>query len=167
MPKPFIQQADVIKAIGNILEHYPLVDGPIRELLQNSDDAGATRQVWSWCPNLITSAHLHFEQILILDLRNHPTSFLVSPDYAQHQQVPSLIAINNAFFKEPDWHSLETIFASSKAQDATFVLNHSIFSFWSAHSFVIGSTVGQFGQGFRSVYHVLVSSISFEHVEFW
>lgn len=45
MPEPFVQVANVENAIKNILEHYPLVDGPLRELLQNSDDAGAKVQV--------------------------------------------------------------------------------------------------------------------------
>ncbi len=45
MPEPFVQTVHVENTIKNILEHYPLVDGPLRELLQNSDDAGATIQV--------------------------------------------------------------------------------------------------------------------------
>lgn len=52
MPEPFVQVANVENTIKNILEHYPLVDGPIRELLQNSDDAGAKLQVSNTDPQL-------------------------------------------------------------------------------------------------------------------
>jgi len=45
MPESFIPTANISSAVKSILDHYPLVDGPIRELLQNSDDAKATKQV--------------------------------------------------------------------------------------------------------------------------
>jgi len=45
MPEPFLPKANISSAVKSILDHYPLVDGPIREILQNSDDAKATRQV--------------------------------------------------------------------------------------------------------------------------
>lgn len=59
MPEPFLVTANVTNAIKNILEHYPLVDGPIRELLQNSDDARATKQVHILLdlPNQIVNHH--------------------------------------------------------------------------------------------------------------
>ncbi|KAF9445202.1 hypothetical protein P691DRAFT_676124 [Macrolepiota fuliginosa MF-IS2] len=117
MPEPFKQTAHVPNAIKNILENYPLLDGPLRELLQNSDDARATKQ-----------------QIFILDRRNHSISALVGPEYIQYQQSPALIAYNDAYFEGKDWQSLKSIFDSSKTDDT--------------------DAFGQFGQGFRCVYHL-------------
>lgn len=57
MPTPFVQKANVVNAIKNVLEHYPLVDGPIKELLQNSDDAGATKQVCTPHPIYVLRLH--------------------------------------------------------------------------------------------------------------
>ncbi|KXN83780.1 Sacsin [Leucoagaricus sp. SymC.cos] len=116
MPQPFIVTANVENAIKNILDHYPLVDGPIRELLQNSDDAKATKQIF------------------VLDRRDHPISLLQSPEYISYQQAPALIAYNDAYFAKSDWDSLKSIFDSRKTNDP--------------------AAFGQFGQGFRCVYHL-------------
>lgn len=116
MPEPFIHVADVPSAIKSILDHYPLVDGPIRELLQNSDDAGATKQIF------------------VVDRRSHPINNLASHEYIAYQNSPALIAYNDAYFGQQDWGSLRRLFESSKAHDPT--------------------TFGQFGQGFRCVYHL-------------
>jgi sacsin len=45
MPENFRERADLTKIIKSILDAYPLGNGILRELLQNSDDASATKQV--------------------------------------------------------------------------------------------------------------------------
>ena len=59
MTEPFAQVADPADSIRAILAQYPQGTVIFRELLQNSDDAGATEQVtlvscsYAWsCPNL-------------------------------------------------------------------------------------------------------------------
>ena len=46
----FAQSTSVIDSLRGILNQYPLGVGFFRELLQNSDDAGATKQVRDFCP---------------------------------------------------------------------------------------------------------------------
>lgn len=41
----YAQKASAVLSIRAILEGYPLSAGILRELLQNSDDAGAKKQV--------------------------------------------------------------------------------------------------------------------------
>ncbi|KAJ7024298.1 hypothetical protein C8F04DRAFT_1239748 [Mycena alexandri] len=98
MPKSFRERVDVTSIIRSILDSYPLGNGILRELLQNSDDAAAT------------------EQTFILDLRNHPIELLVDPELV-HSQGPALLAVNNSRFTEADWIAIRTIHNSSKTQD--------------------------------------------------
>jgi sacsin len=42
----YAQRACPVSSLRAILEGYPLSAGIFRELLQNSDDAGASKQVW-------------------------------------------------------------------------------------------------------------------------
>lgn len=44
-PQSFRERVDIASSIKSILDSYPLGNGLLRELLQNSDDAGATSQV--------------------------------------------------------------------------------------------------------------------------
>ncbi|KAJ7172036.1 hypothetical protein C8R46DRAFT_1190033 [Mycena filopes] len=98
MPKSFRERVDVTSTIRSILDSYPLGNGILRELLQNSDDAGAT------------------EQTFILDMRCHPTKTLVDVELA-HSQGPALLAVNNSCFTARDWVAIRTIHNSSKTQD--------------------------------------------------
>ncbi|KAJ7749524.1 hypothetical protein DFH07DRAFT_942043 [Mycena maculata] len=100
MPESFRERVDVTSIIRSILDSYPLGNGILRELLQNSDDAGATQQTF------------------ILDLRIHASKSLVDPDLV-HSQGPSLLAINNSLFTSRDWDAIRTIHNSSKTQDET------------------------------------------------
>lgn len=45
MPENFRERVDITKTIKGILDSYPFGNAILRELLQNSDDAGATCQV--------------------------------------------------------------------------------------------------------------------------
>ncbi|KAJ6531217.1 hypothetical protein B0H19DRAFT_1384430, partial [Mycena capillaripes] len=98
MPQSFRERVDVTSIIRSILDSYPLGNGILRELLQNSDDASAT------------------EQTFILDLRTHPSESLVDPELVQ-SQGPSLLAVNNSLFETADWNAIRTIHNSSKTQD--------------------------------------------------
>jgi hypothetical protein len=44
-PQSFRERVDTTASIKSILDSYPFGNGLLRELLQNSDDAGATNQV--------------------------------------------------------------------------------------------------------------------------
>ncbi|KAJ7481164.1 hypothetical protein B0H11DRAFT_1915714 [Mycena galericulata] len=100
MPESFRERVDVTSIIRSILDSYPLGNGILRELLQNSDDAGAT------------------EQTFILDLQTHPSQSLVDPDLVD-SQGPSLLAVNNSLFTDRDWTAIRTIHNSSKTEDET------------------------------------------------
>ncbi|KAF8648409.1 hypothetical protein AX16_006307 [Volvariella volvacea WC 439] len=81
--------------IKSILDGYPFGVAILRELLQNSDDAGATTQTF------------------ILDRRTHPSQSLVDPSLAVCQG-PALLAVNNSVFRDSDWTALRTIHGSNK-----------------------------------------------------
>ncbi|KAJ7137800.1 inositol-pentakisphosphate 2-kinase-domain-containing protein [Mycena epipterygia] len=99
-PKSFRERVDVTSIIRSILDSYPLGNGILRELLQNSDDASATTQTF------------------ILDLRTHPSGSLVDPDLI-NSQGPALLAVNDSLFTEADWNAIRTIHNSSKTEDET------------------------------------------------
>ncbi|KAJ7578054.1 hypothetical protein C8J56DRAFT_1031317 [Mycena floridula] len=99
MPVSRREKVDTARAIKNILDSYP-ESGILRELLQNSDDAQAT------------------SQIFILDHRKHRNSSLVDPSLAE-SQGPALLAYNDTSFKESDWIALDTLNSSNKTRDET------------------------------------------------
>ena len=65
--------------------------GLLRELLQNSDDAGSTFQTF------------------ILDKRCFGTKTLYDPALAKHQG-PALIAVNDSIFKAADWKAITQLY---------------------------------------------------------
>ncbi|KAJ7024296.1 hypothetical protein C8F04DRAFT_163783 [Mycena alexandri] len=100
MPENFRERADLTKIIKSILDSYPLGNGILRELLQNSDDASAT------------------EQTFILDMRTHPSRSVVDQDLVGCQG-PALLAVNDTLFSESDWKAISTLHSSSKTTDET------------------------------------------------
>ncbi|KAJ6531185.1 hypothetical protein B0H19DRAFT_1190702 [Mycena capillaripes] len=102
MPENFRERADLTKIIKSILDSYPLGNGILRELLQNSDDALATQQTF------------------ILDLRTHPSMTVVDPDLVPCQG-PALLAVNDTLFSDSDWKAISTLHSSSKTTDETKV----------------------------------------------
>ncbi|KAF8205699.1 hypothetical protein K438DRAFT_1818327 [Mycena galopus ATCC 62051] len=100
MPENFRERADVTKIIKNILDSYPFGNGILRELLQNSDDASATKQTF------------------ILDLRTHPSKSVVDQDLVECQG-PALLAVNDTLFSDSDWKAIRTFHSSSKTADET------------------------------------------------
>ncbi|KAF7337939.1 hypothetical protein MVEN_02017200 [Mycena venus] len=100
MLENFRERADLTKIIKSILDSYPLGNGILRELLQNSDDASATKQTF------------------ILDLRTHPSQSLVDQDLVECQG-PALLAVNDTLFSDSDWKAISTLHSSSKTTDET------------------------------------------------
>ncbi|KAJ7673472.1 hypothetical protein B0H17DRAFT_1083119 [Mycena rosella] len=93
--------------LAAILGAYPFSVGLFRELLQNSDDARATKQVF------------------LLDARTHNAGSLVDPKLAT-TQGPSLLAYNDALFSEEDWDALQSIHRSSKKTDTSKIGKYGI-----------------------------------------
>lgn len=123
----FGQKVDLTRRIREVLSNYPEGTTVLKELIQNADDAGATRVC------------------LCLDRRVHGVESLLSERLAQWQG-PSLLAYNDAEFREDDFVSISRIGGSSKQGQA-----------WKT---------GRFGVGFNSVYHLtdLPSFVSGKHV---
>lgn len=86
--------------LASILGSYPFSVGLFRELLQNSDDARASKQIF------------------VLDARTHGTNSLVDPKLIA-TQGPSLLAYNDALFSDEDWDALQSIHRSSKKTDTS------------------------------------------------
>lgn len=68
------------------LQDYPEGPGVLLELVQNADDAGATKAAF------------------LLDMRQHGTSSLLGPGMAAWQG-PALLAYNNAIFSPGLWQA--------------------------------------------------------------
>ncbi|KAH7922301.1 hypothetical protein BV22DRAFT_1017573, partial [Leucogyrophana mollusca] len=103
----FGEYIDPTAAIAAILKTYSFSIGLLRELLQNSDDAEATKQIF------------------VLDHRHHPTGNLLHEDLAA-TQGPAFLAANNASFKEADWTALQAIYQSSKVTDTSKIGKYGI-----------------------------------------
>src|SRR5436305_15260847 len=91
--------------LRRILEEYPDGSQVLREILQNSDDAKST------------------EQVFILDHNTYPSDKLLEPDSKNYQranltlnryQGPALLAKNNTIFEERDFQSLLKLADSEK-----------------------------------------------------
>lgn len=110
----FGQKVDLTRRIREVLLNYPEGTTVLKELIQNADDAGATKVC------------------LCLDRRHHPTDSLLS-DELSHWQGPALLAYNNAQFTEEDFASISRIGGSGKQGQAwktgRFGYNSSSFDF--------------------------------------
>ncbi|CDP11009.1 unnamed protein product [Coffea canephora] len=91
----FGQKVDLTRRIREVLLNYPEGTTVLKELIQNADDAGATKVS------------------LCLDRRSHGTQSLLSDKLAQWQG-PALLAYNDAVFSEDDFVSISRIGGSSK-----------------------------------------------------
>ncbi|KAI0311765.1 hypothetical protein OF83DRAFT_1025004, partial [Amylostereum chailletii] len=97
MGEVFGQSISPVDVINSILRQYAFGVGFFREILQNSDDAKATKQEF------------------ILDRRSHSPSN-GTPKFAPG---PALVAYNNEIVTDADWSGLQTINSSSKKTDIT------------------------------------------------
>ncbi|XWS54336.1 hypothetical protein CRYUN_Cryun10bG0081200 [Craigia yunnanensis] len=91
----FGQKVDLTRRIREVLLNYPEGTTVLKELIQNADDAGATRVR------------------LCLDRRPNGSDSLLSDSLAQWQG-PSLLAYNDAVFTEEDFVSISRIGGSTK-----------------------------------------------------
>ncbi|KAL0575885.1 hypothetical protein V5O48_006085 [Marasmius crinis-equi] len=95
---------DNIKAI---LDAYPFSIGIFREILQNSDDAGAK------------------EQVFVLDTSTHHSDNINDPRLAE-TQGPALLAYNEGNFSDDDWEALQSVHSSSKRTDTSKIGKYGI-----------------------------------------
>lgn len=95
----FGQRVDLTRRIREVLVNYPEGTTVLKELIQNADDAGATKVC------------------LCLDRRWHGAGSLLSEKLAQWQG-PALLAYNNAVFTEEDFASISRIGDSKKQGQA-------------------------------------------------
>ncbi|KAM0945268.1 putative transcription factor C2H2 family [Dioscorea sansibarensis] len=95
----FGQRVDLTRRIREVLVNYPEGTTVLKELIQNADDAGATKVR------------------LCLDRRTHGTETLLSDSLAQWQG-PALLAYNDAVFSEDDFVSISRIGGSKKQGQA-------------------------------------------------
>ncbi|KAJ4961747.1 hypothetical protein NE237_021657 [Protea cynaroides] len=95
----FGQKVDLTRRIREVLVNYPEGTTVLKELIQNADDAGATKVC------------------LCLDLRVHGVDSLLSDKLAEWQG-PALLAFNDAEFTEDDFTSISRIGGSKKQGQA-------------------------------------------------
>lgn len=93
MPEDFSQDEAITRRLHGILKEYPDGSQILHEILQNSDDAKST------------------EQIFILDHNTYPSNSLLKLD---RYQGPALLAKNNTIFEERDFKSLKNLSDSEK-----------------------------------------------------
>ena len=92
---PFGQREDLTQRIKNILSNYPCDITVIKELLQNADDAKATKMY------------------IILDERSHGTDKLPSSEW-KDLQGPALLVWNDKGFSDADFKGIQKLGLGSK-----------------------------------------------------
>ena len=97
--REFGQHETLTRRIQNILHDYPLDETLIKELLQNADDAKATK--------------MH----VILDERFHGTRSVFSEEW-QDLQGPALLVWNDSVFSEKDLEGIQDLGLGSKRSEA-------------------------------------------------
>ena len=93
----FGQRERLTVRLRGLLRSYPRSIGILKELLQNADDAGATRVSVIW------------------DGREHPRDKLPDPRMAR-LQGPALLVTNDKLFTEADFAAIRSIGESSKSE---------------------------------------------------
>ena len=95
---PFGQKESLTNSLKRVLQTYPCDHEILKELVQNADDAQATK--------------IHF----IKDARRHPTKQLFAESWAP-LQGPALCVYNNRPFTEEDMEGIQKLGEGSKNQD--------------------------------------------------
>ena len=104
---PFGQHEELTRRIQNILREYPFDITVLKELLQNADDAKATKMY------------------VILDKRTHGQESVLSEDW-QQLQGPALLVWNNSTFSEKDLEGIQELGLGSKRSDAESIGQYGI-----------------------------------------
>ena len=113
--RAFGQHETLTSRIQGILKDYPFDATILKELLQNADDAKATKFY------------------VILDTRMHVGERVLTESW-QELQGPALLVWNDSEFTEDDIEGIQNLGIGNKRSDA--------------------ETIGQYGIGFNSVYHL-------------
>ncbi|KAG8927361.1 hypothetical protein FRC01_007588, partial [Tulasnella sp. 417] len=136
MPRSKELVIDVAHRIRDILDDYPMGPAILREILQNTDDAGGTIQA---CLSVIAQsgrlAHCITTalQKFILDPQKYSAKGVVDPALKSCRGA-AIIAWNDKSFQSRDWDAICNISNSSKKGDY--------------------KSAGKFGLGFCACYHV-------------
>ena len=96
---PFGQKEELTQRIKNILREYPLDATFLKELLQNADDAKATKVR------------------VILDKRQHGTEKVLSKEWGKELQGPALLVWNDKEFSDADLEGIQKLGLGSKRDD--------------------------------------------------
>ena len=103
----FGQREDLTRRIQNILRDYPLDVTLLKELLQNADDAKATKMY------------------VILDKRFHKTTSILSDEWGD-LQGPAMLVWNDSVFSEKDLEGIQELGLGSKRSEADTIGQYGI-----------------------------------------
>ena len=104
---PFGQHEELTQRIQNILRDYPFDVTFLKELLQNADDAKATKMY------------------VILDKRHHRTERMISEEWKE-LQGPALLVWNDSVFSEKDIQGIQQLGLGSKRSDSDSIGQYGI-----------------------------------------
>ncbi|CAI8014096.1 Sacsin [Geodia barretti] len=107
MVMEFGQHEDLTKRIQNIIRDYPFDMTILKELLQNADDAKATK--------------MH----VILDMREHSKENLLSENWSE-LQGPALLVWNDSVFSDYDLVGIKRLGLGSKRSDSETIGQYGI-----------------------------------------
>ena len=104
---PFGQREDLTRRIQNILQGYPFDITVLKELLQNADDAKATKMY------------------VILDKRTHGETSVLSENW-RALQGPAVLVWNDSEFSENDLQGIQELGLGSKRSDSESIGQYGI-----------------------------------------
>ena len=104
----FGQHEKLTRRIQNIIRDYPFDMTILKELLQNADDAKATK--------------MH----VILDTREHSKEHVLSEKWGEDLQGPALLVWNDSVFSEEDLKGIQKLGLGSKRSDSETIGQYGI-----------------------------------------
>ena len=134
--KEFAQKEDLTVRLRNILQDYAFGPQIFRELLQNADDAGASRFAL-YADNVY---HEGYAEVRAVEAEAIQKGHRLLDARLASWQGPGIMAFNNALFSEDDFEGICRVGASIKQSDHT--------------------KIGRYGLGFNATYH-LTDVVSF------